>query len=490
MDVFRRLLGRLVSADPRPGDENEDFRETRPHSPPSKTATANNSATLHYGASSKASEYILPKSVCIPELLQSPATNRAFELLNGPAAAIMILGGAGTGKTTFLHALQKDPRKKQVFLAPTGVAALHLGGQTLHSFFSIPPRIINHDEIRIRARQRKLFRRLERLVIDEISMVRADLLDTVDRTLRLARERDVAFGGVQVVLVGDFFQLPPVVPAAEEDILDRLGYSGPYSFNAKVLENIVIDRVPFLTVHRQADPVFVECLHRLRRGAQVPEAIATINDACVRPHRENCTPVLLTPTNMRADAYNYEGLARLRSEERVYVGVAAGEFGPDRDRLPVPESLGLKIGARVMAVRNDPGKRWVNGSVGTITGLALDRVAVRLDVGSDVEIERFTWEKIRYDWDEGRSRVAATVIGTYTQLPVVHAWAVTIHKAQGLTLEDVRVDFDFGAFAPGQAYVAVSRSRSIDGLSLVRPVRTSEVKVDPRVSAYMATFEA
>jgi ATP-dependent exoDNAse (exonuclease V) alpha subunit len=162
----------------------------------------------------------------------------------------------------------------------------------------------------------------------------------------------------------------------------------------------------------------------------------------------------------------------------------------ESDRLPVPETLGLKIGARVMAVRNDPGKRWVNGSVGTVTGLAPDRVSVRLDSGSNVEIERFTWEKIRYEWDEARARVAATVVGTYTQLPVVHAWAVTIHKAQGLTLEDARVDFDYGAFAPGQAYVAVSRSRSMEGLSLVRPIRGSEIKVDPRVTEFMEAFEA
>ena len=198
---------------------------------------------------------------------------------------------------------------------------------------------------------------------------------------------------------------------------------------------------------------------------------------------------MLTPTNARADAYNFEGLARLPSVERVYVGVAAGTFGMENDRLPVPECLGLKIGARVMAVRNDPGKRWVNGSVGTILDLAPDRVTVRLDAGPEVEIERFTWERIRYEWDETRARVVTAVVGTYTQLPVVQAWAVTIHKAQGLTLEDARVDFDYGAFAPGQAYVAISRSRSMEGLSLVRPIRVSEIKVDPRVVAYMAAFE-
>lgn len=489
MDIFRKMLGRLGNGEPQPRTGQEGLRVTPPYSLPGNAAAPKETVRPPNRRQPEPSGRDLQRPVSRSELQGSPATDRAFELVNGPATAIMILGGAGTGKTTFLYALQKNGRKKQVFLAPTGVAALHLGGQTLHSFFGIPPRIINHDEIRIRARQRKLFRSIERMVIDEISMVRADLLDVVDRTLRISRERDVPFGGIQVVLVGDFFQLPPVVPAAEEDMLDRLGYSGPYSFNAKVLEHAVIDRVPFVKVHRQTDPTFVECLHRLRRGVRVSEALTTINDACVRPHRLNRVPVMLTPTNARADAYNFEGLARLSSAERVYVGVATGSFGLENDRLPAPESLGLKIGARVMAIRNDPGKGWVNGSVGTVLGLASDRVTVRLDAGSDVEIERFTWEKIRYEWDEARARVAATVVGTYTQLPVVHAWAVTIHKAQGLTLEDARVDFDYGAFAPGQAYVAISRSRSLEGLSLVRPIRVSEIKVDPRVVAYMAAFE-
>ena len=224
-------------------------------------------------------------------------SRRTVALVGGSAKAILIVGGAGTGKTTFLHALQKDSGKKQVFLAPTGVAALHLGGQTLHSFFGIPPRIINHDEIRIRARQRKLFRNIDRMVIDEISMVRADLLDVVDRTLRIAREVDSPFGGVQVVLVGDFFQLPPVVPVAEEEMLDRLGYTGPYSFDSKVFCELSIERVPFVKVYRQTEPAFIECLNHLRRGISISAALTTINKACFRPHRTQRIPVILTPTN-------------------------------------------------------------------------------------------------------------------------------------------------------------------------------------------------
>src|SRR6202171_2296348 len=294
----------------------------------------------------------------------SPA-DRALSLANGSARTILLLGGAGTGKTTFLHTLQKDQSKRQVFLAPTGVAALRLRGQTIHSFFGIPPRIINHDEIRLSAHKRRLFRGIDRVVIDEISMVRADLLDVVDRTLRIARELDTPFGGVQVVLVGDFFQLPPVVPLTEEEILERLGYRGPYSFNAKVFPELALDRVPFTIVYRQSDPTFIECLNRLRRGVDTPTALATINEACVGPHRAQRVPVILTPTIRRADAYNHDCLSRLHAPERIYIGVATGMFGTDGDRLPVPESLALKVGARVMAVRNDPGGHWVNGSVGT-----------------------------------------------------------------------------------------------------------------------------
>lgn len=476
MELFRKLFGRQRIAAVVP----DDIPSVWERSQPARTDAVS-------------AQQIGPRERFVDQIQSAQPSaspfDRALKVVKSDASMVMILGGAGTGKTTFLHALQKDRSQKQVFLAPTGVAALHLGGQTLHSFFGIPPQIINPDEIQIRGRRRKLFRQIQRLVIDEVSMVRADLLDAADRILRVARDQEAPFGGVQIILVGDFLQLPPVVPADEEEMLERLGYDGAYCFDAKALKHRAITRVPFSTVYRQTDRAFVDCLHFMRRGIRTDQALATINNACVRAHRSGPTPVLLTPTNARADDYNHEGLRRLNTVQRAYIGSVTGEFALDRDRLPVPETLPLKVGARVMAVRNDPGKRWVNGSVGTVTSIAPDRVDVRLDSGANVEIERFTWEKIRYDWDESHRRVVATVIGTYTQLPLVHAWAVTIHKAQGLTLDDVRVDFDGGAFAPGQAYVAVSRSRSLAGLSLVRPIRSSEIKIDPRVVAYMDAFE-
>ncbi|MEW6255548.1 MAG: DEAD/DEAH box helicase [Pseudomonadota bacterium] len=422
-----------------------------------------------------------------PDALDGSA--RALAHIEAGTGTIMVLGGAGTGKTTFLHDLRKESRGRQVFLAPTGVAALQLGGQTIHSFFGIPPRILNPDEVKPRVQVRRLLKKLDRLVIDEISMVRADLLDTVDRSLRIARDRDEPFGGVQVVLVGDFLQLPPVVPYAEQEMLERMGYGGPFAFDAMALRAQPVARVPFTKVHRQSDDVFIALLGAVRRGVGLREAVEGFNATCVRDHRPGVLPVLLTPTNARADAYNQRGLAALSGTERTFAGLLKGEFGLEGDRLPVPERLTLKSGARVMALRNDPARRWVNGSVGTVLGIGAHSAVVRLDAGPTVEIESFTWERTRYGWDDATGRIEAQVVGTYTQLPLAPAWAITMHKAQGLTLEDVRIDFESGAFAAGQAYVALSRARSMEGLSLVRPIRHSDIRFDRRVAAFVAAFE-
>ncbi|MFT0861523.1 ATP-dependent DNA helicase [Ancylobacter sp. G4_0304] len=425
-----------------------------------------------------------------PQMLPADAFAGPLSVVQAGAPVIMVLGGAGTGKTTFLHALRRHGGSRQAFLAPTGVAALQLGGQTIHSFFGLPPRLIDPEQVKPRSQKRTLMKKLERLVIDEISMVRADVLDAVDRSLRIARGNPEPFGGVQVVLVGDFLQLPPVVPTTERELLGHLGYEGPFAFDARVLTEVDVARLPFTKVYRQSDADFVAHLAALRAGRGVMDAVDAINAASMRPHRGGAIPVVLAPTNSRVDAYNRRGMEGLADSGRLYEGRSEGEFDLANDRLPVPEVLALKVGARVMAVRNDPEKQWVNGSVGTVIGLAPDRAFVRLDAGGVAEIERTSWERIRYDWDEATGKIAAKVVGTYTQLPLVPAWAVTVHKAQGLTLEDVRIDLDTGAFAAGQAYVALSRARSLEGLSLVRPLRASDIRIDRRVAAFSAAFEA
>jgi ATP-dependent exoDNAse (exonuclease V) alpha subunit len=416
------------------------------------------------------------------------AAERALELIEGEAPLVLVHGGAGTGKTTFLQRLRKHDGKRQVFVAPTGVAALNVGGQTIHSFFGLPPRLLNRDEIKPRPFARRLMRKLDRLVVDEVSMARADLVDAMDLSLRLARNRDEPFGGVQVVLVGDFLQLAPVVPVVEQEILAGLGYEGPYAFHARVLAGAPVAGVGFTTVHRQSDATFVSWLDALRRGRDVERAVAALNEACVGSHREGRAPVLLAGTNARVDAYNAEGMARLATPEVGFAATTAGEFGLAGDRLPVPERLALKVGARVMAVRNDAARRYVNGSTGTVVGLGEGGARVRFDSGVEMEIEPETWERIRYEADETGERIVSKVVGSYTQLPLVPAWAVTIHKAQGLTLEDVRIDLGY-AFAPGQTYVALSRARSLAGLSLVQPLRPRDIRVDPRVVAFVEALE-
>ncbi len=428
-----------------------------------------------------------------PAALQAdPAHARAHDALARGERTLLVVGGAGTGKTTFLNALRRtegDKVVRQVFLAPTGVAALQLGGQTIHSFFGIPPRLFNPDEVKPRPHVRRLLKKLDRVVIDEISMVRSDLVDAIDISLRTARNSREPFGGVQMVLVGDFLQLPPVVPRAEEEMLGRMGYAGPFAFHAKALADLPVSVAPFATVHRQSERDFIAMLDAIRRGVGAREAAEALNAACVRDHRPGAQPVLLTPTNARAEAYNAAGLDALPGSAREYAGDLKGDFGLDGDRLPVNDRLLLKPGARVMALRNDPARRWVNGSVGTVLSLDAKSATVRLDTGGLADIEAHTWERIRYGWDDASERIEADVVGTYTQLPLAPAWALTMHKAQGLTLDDVRIDLGNGAFAPGQAYVALSRARSLAGLSLVRPIRGSDVRVDREVAAFMAACE-
>lgn len=420
-----------------------------------------------------------------PGFEDQPGVREALRAIDAEAPVVFVLGRAGTGKTTFVRYLkERHETKRQVVLAPTGVAALNARGQTIHSFFWLPPRLLLPEELKP-GRTRRLWREIGRIVVDEISMVRVDVIDAIDLVLRRVRESDEPFGGVQMVFVGDFLQLPPVTPAAEAEMLFHMGYESPFAFSARALESVDPDVVRLETIHRQADPEFIDLLGRLRDNEDVEGALATLNAACVRAHRPDAQPMLLCGTNARADRYNAQGLAAIADEPVTYEGRGSGSFDRQRDRLPVPETLVLKPGARVMAVKNDLQGRWVNGSLGTVAHLQPDSVGVRLDDGGRlVDIERRTWDKIQYSWDEKAKRVASEAVGSYAQIPLILAWAATIHKAQGLTLDDVRIDLERGAFASGQAYVALSRARSLDGLSLTRPLRPSDVLVDPVLAEF------
>ncbi|MEP3890060.1 MAG: AAA family ATPase [Hellea sp.] len=411
-----------------------------------------------------------------PNYASDPTVAHIMEQLRSDdPSPILVSGEAGTGKSTLVNFIKNQSGIENiVVLAPTGVAALNVGGQTIHSFFRLPFKIIDEHALADQ-RKNRLWKKVKLVVIDEISMVRADMLDGIDIILRKAQDSRQPFGGCKVLLVGDFFQLPPVIPNHEKAILGQLGYAGPYAYHANVLENYTPVHFELSKVYRQRDPRFVDILSNLRVARNVEEAITQLNAICVKPHRQGHIPVLLTSTNAIAERYNRQGLQDLTSEATQYDSVTEGRF--NEKRAPVPQKLALKKGARVMAVKNDPLKRWVNGSLGTITDLTKKEVYVKFDSGGATrKIEAATWESINYKWNEVEQKMEEEATATFQQIPLILAWAVTIHKAQGLTLDDVRIDLGRGAFAPGQAYVALSRARTLEGLSLTSPLKVSDVQ--------------
>ena len=397
------------------------------------------------------------------------------QLRSDDPSPILVTGEAGTGKSTLVNFIKNHGGIDNIaVLAPTGVAALNVGGQTIHSFFRFPFKIIDENALADQ-RKNRLWKKVKLIIIDEISMVRADMLDGMDIILRKAQNSSEPFGGVKMLLVGDFFQLPPVIPNHEKIVLGQMGYAGPFAYHANVLENYTPVHFELSQVYRQRDPRFVEILSDLRVARNVEDAVGKLNDICVKPHREGHTPVLLTSTNAIAERYNKQGLRDLTTEPVLYDCKTEGRF--NANRAPAPMQISLKKGARVMAVKNDPLKRWVNGSLGTIVELNDKEVYVRFDGDqSSRKIEPATWESINYKWNEIEQKMEEEATATFSQMPLILAWAVTIHKAQGLTLDDVRIDLGRGAFAPGQAYVALSRARTLDGLSLTSPLNAGDVR--------------
>jgi len=388
---------------------------------------------------------------------------------------ILVTGEAGTGKSTLVNFIKiRGDIPNTAVLAPTGVAALNVGGQTIHSFFRFPFKIIDENALADQ-RKNRLWKKVKLIIIDEISMVRADMLDGMDIILRKAQDSSVPFGGCKILLVGDFYQLPPVIPRQEKSILGQMGYAGPFAYHANVLENYTPVHFELSKVYRQKDPHFLNILSDLRVARNVEQAVTSLNEICVKPHRAGHTPVLLTSTNAIAERYNQQGLEDLNHDTVLYDCVTEGRF--NANRAPAPMQIALKKGARVMAVKNDPLKRWVNGSLGTITELNSEDVYVKFDGdNASRKIEPATWESINYKWNEIEQKMEEEATATFQQIPLILAWAVTIHKAQGLTLDDVRIDLGRGAFAPGQAYVALSRARTLAGLSLTSPLQVSDIR--------------
>lgn len=421
----------------------------------------------------------------------SPGVREALAAIDAGAPVVLITGRAGTGKTTLIRYLRHRPGgEKQAVVAPTGVAAMNAGAQTIHSFFHFPSVFLDAKNLPEGRRFGVLYSRMTRLVIDEISMVRADLLDAMDARLREIRNDPRHFGGVQVIMVGDFLQLPPVVEQEHRPLLHALGYRSPFSFSAHVLQNAPVSVVSLEQVHRQEEQEFIELLGRIRTGESANEVVNVLNARCHGQHRAGVTPLLLTPTRAAADRYNRAGLAALPGEPCYFHAEITGKLEIDKDRLPVPEHLQLRVGARVMAAKNDSQGRWINGSLGTVSRLEPKCAYVKFDRSNEEHpVTAASWEKVRQIWNHAENKIENQVIGAYKQLPLLPAWAITIHKAQGLTLDDVRIDLGHGAFESGQVYVALSRVRTIAGLSFARPLREADLKANPMVVEFMEWLE-
>lgn len=401
---------------------------------------------------------------------------------------LFVTGRAGTGKSTLLRALPQNLDGDFVTVAPTGLAAVTAGGQTIHSFFGLPPRLIGKEEIR-RSRNARVMRRLKYLVIDEVSMVRADLMWAIDQSLRLNRGRSKEpFGGVRLVLFGDLHQLPPVVQdnGAAAHLAETFG--GPFFFSVDALrEGAGTSYLELTQVFRQNDPTLIAILNAIRDGHPDAETLDALNTRvlAVRTLAEGDAWVILTPTNAAAQRINAAYIQALPGTGRSYAAEITGEFNAAAQ--PTEAELLLKPRAKVILLRNDPDKRWVNGTIARVSRLDSTRVWIDVD-GEEHEIEPVTWDSRRYAFDKDQDKIVENVMGRFKQFPLRLAWALTIHKSQGLTLDKVYVDLGRGAFAHGQTYVALSRCRALDGLALGRPLRPADVMFDPAVLGYRDVF--
>jgi ATP-dependent exoDNAse (exonuclease V) alpha subunit len=401
---------------------------------------------------------------------------------------LFITGRAGTGKTTLLHEFVATTAKRVAVCAPTGVAALAIGGQTIHSLLRLPLGIIGDRELGFIPKESlAVLANLDALVIDEVSMVSADVVDAIDRRLRQAkRRRNSPFGGIQMIMFGDPYQLSPVVSGQAEKAYFLDHYRSSWFFDATVWLNTEMTTFELDTIHRQADGEFRAVLNALREGRMEPEMGRMLNE---RGMREPDDPELitLTTTNASVTRINSIALERLEGKAKIAHADIEGDFG-STSAYPADEQLVLKPGARVMFLRNDTagpdGPRFVNGTIGTVTKIT-DTVGVDID-GEGVLVEPVTWEKIRYEYSPATKTISHDVVAEFTQFPLRLAWAVTIHKAQGKTLDAAVIDLGQRAFAPGQTYVAFSRLTSLDGLYLKRPLSPSDIIVDQDVLRFMS----
>lgn len=437
----------------------------------------------------------------------SDEQQRLFEYIESTDAHVFVTGRAGTGKSTLLSFLIENTDKSVAVCAPTGVAALNVGGTTIHSLFGFPFGVLGNVDLskHMRRYTREILAAIDILVIDEVSMVNADMMDAMSRAMGIARgKRKVPFGGAQVVMFGDPYQLAPVPPQNPEEIAYMAeNYQSNWFFDAHVWRDAGLERYELIEIFRQTDSHFKDILNAIRDGSCTQEMIDELNRLAVRPMPHDDILRLAT-INRTVDQVNVSRLSQIADKPRVFSATASGDMKAFERVKPADERLELKIGAQVMFIKNDDSspfkdsdgtaiRRWVNGTIGTVVEFKSEsHVVVDVD-GERMDVGRATWEKVRYEveeyFDEDTNKVKETLVAVpvaeFKQLPLRLAWGVTIHKSQGQTYDEVMIDMGAGAFAPGQTYVALSRVRSLEGLYLSRAIRLSDVKIDQRVLSFM-----
>lgn len=432
---------------------------------------------------------------------------KALQIIQFTHNSLFLTGRAGTGKSTFLHYIAATTKKKHIILAPTGIAAINAGGSTLHSFFKLPfhPLLPNDRQYSVRnirntlkynSDKQKLLREVELIIIDEISMVRADIIDFIDKVLRVYnRNMREPFGGKQMLFVGDIYQLEPVLKEEDRKLLQAF-YQSSYFFDAKVFQQIPLVSIELQKVYRQNDPTFISILDRIRTNQINNKDLARINEqVCpkekeepVGKEKDKDLSVTLSSRRDTVDWINSQQLDLLPNDKVTFFGNITGEF--PESSLPTSMELVLKVGAQIMFIKNDIEKQWVNGTLGTVSGIDEEDglLYIHTEDNEDLQVERETWENIRYRFNEEEQKIEEEQIGTFEQFPVKLAWAITVHKSQGLTFKNVTIDFTGGVFAGGQTYVALSRCKSLEGITLREPIKRNDIFVKSEVAHFAEHF--
>ena len=433
---------------------------------------------------------------------RNPEFQDALNLIQFTRQSVFLTGKAGTGKSTFLKYVCANVKKKHVVLAPTGIAAINAGGSTLHSFFKLPfhPLVPDdpnfslkggklHSFLKYSSEHRKLIKEIELVIIDEISMVRADIIDFIDKVLRVySQNMREPFGGKQILLVGDVYQLEPVVKSDEREILNRF-YPTPYFFSARVFNEIELVSIELTKVYRQTDKAFVSVLDHIRTNTAGAIDLQLLNTRYGTAIEESESDMYITLATRRdtVNFINEKKLAELPGESAILKGEIKGEF--PENSLPTLMELELKPGAQIIFIKNDPDKRWVNGTIGTVSGIdENDTIYVITEDGREFDVKKERWANIRYRYNEQEKKIEEEELGVFIQYPIRLAWAITIHKSQGLTFSRVVIDFTGGVFAGGQTYVALSRCTSLDGIQLKKPIARGDIFVRPEIVAFAQRF--